>query len=94
MIERFGTKRIQAPGIFQAPAKAELIEASRDLVVLRVGCVRVLCDRPQLKISDILTLGIPATFASDSFSEQATYPEADDSVGQQVFFEERVEHGG
>jgi len=101
LAERFGAGLIITGGVFQAGTEAELIERGRHFVVLLVGGLGLdgHGERAQLGGEGFdlgeAGRGVGRTFVGEPLPEQAADAPADHAVGQDVFFDERVEqrHG-
>ena len=83
---------ISMAGIFQPAAKAALIEGRGHFVVLLVGRAGLLGERTFFQVGDIRVPVVARRFFTDAFGQQSANAETDHRIGQEIFFEEGVDH--
>jgi hypothetical protein len=83
---------VEAAGVFEALAEAVLVERRGDLVVLLVGGGGLLGEGAGLQVGDVGGAVVACSLLADTLGEQAADADADEPVGEEVFFEEGVDH--
>ena len=92
LVEGFAAGGIKAAGVFEVFAEAELVEARGHFVVLLVGGGGLLGERTGLEIGDVGGAIIDGGFVADALREETADANAQKPIGEEVFFEERVDH--
>ncbi len=71
-----------------------MVERGGHLVVLLVGGGGLLGERARLEVGDVGGDVVACSFIADTLGKQAADADADERVGEEVFFEEGIEHDG
>ena len=92
LVEGFFAGGIEAAGVFQVFAEAELVETGGDFVVLLVGGGGLLGEWTGLEIGDIGLAVVDGGFVADALGEEPPDADAEEPVGEKVFLEEGIDH--
>jgi hypothetical protein len=94
LVEGFFAGGVEAAGVFEVFAQTVLVEGGGDLVVLLVGGGGLFGERAGFEVGYVGGDVVGGGLVFNALREETADADADEPVGEEVFFEEGVDHVG